>query len=125
MIEREGVYMNMDVTYYDSNRKKTPEEIEKEREKYNYEINMEKQRRHVVKVEKTKETVLLVAITVAIITTLGLAAAHRFKEDDEYFREHAFTEKDAPYNVNITDQDEAEAEQYYQENIANQNGNQK
>jgi hypothetical protein len=116
--------MNIDVRGFDSDRKRTPEELEIDQIVCQYNINTLKSRRRVINREKAKEKVLIGAITVAMFTILALIAAHRFKEDDQYFSEHAFTEKDAPYNVNIADKDIADAEQYYDE-LTNQNRKQR
>jgi hypothetical protein len=116
--------MNIDVRGFDSDRKSTPEELETNEIVRQYNINTLKSRRRVINREKTKEKVLIAAITVAVFTILGAAAAIGIKKDNENFSKYAFTEKDAPYNVNITDQDIADAEQYYDE-IDNQNGKQR
>ncbi|HHT38551.1 MAG TPA: hypothetical protein GXZ95_03970 [Mollicutes bacterium] len=109
--------MNIDVKNFYGDREWTDEEKEMFQIIRENNINILRERRRVKEREKAKETVLKAAAVTALIAILGVAAAIGLKKEEKAFSEHAFTEKDAPYNVNITDEDIAEAERYYEEHL--------
>jgi hypothetical protein len=121
--------MNIDVRGFDSDRKRTDEEKEIDQIAREYRINMLKSRRRIKNREKTKENILWAAIATVVITIIGIAAAVGYKNEDKNFSDNAFTEKDAPFSIDIPENDSVAGIHYYHElpedEISNTNGMQK
>jgi hypothetical protein len=116
--------MNIDVRGFDSDRKRNSDDLEIDEIVCQYNIDTLKSRRRIKNREARNEKLFLAAVTAAVITIMAVLAAIGLKKEDKNFSENAFTAKDAPHIVSITDEKIAEGEQYY-DDVINPNGKHK